>query len=159
MGDFLTSADLTEFVPAPLKTALADALIEDAEAMALIVAPCLNPIDDLTATQKAAVKAVLRQAVVRRYTAGDGTLTMEMAGAFQYQNSINPAGNTLWPSEIERLKLICSSSGRGAAIIDVLSADPNATVSAHLDWCSLVLGATFCSCGVDIAGEPIFELQ
>lgn len=27
----------------------------------------------------------------------------------------------------------------------------------HLAWCSLMLGATYCSCGVDIAGEPIYE--
>lgn len=27
----------------------------------------------------------------------------------------------------------------------------------HLAWCSLMLGATYCSCGVDIAGYPIFE--
>lgn len=30
--------------------------------------------------------------------------------------------------------------------------------SSHLPWCSLAFGATFCSCGVDIAGKPIFEL-
>jgi hypothetical protein len=27
----------------------------------------------------------------------------------------------------------------------------------HLPWCNLNFGATYCSCGVDIAGEPIFE--
>lgn len=27
----------------------------------------------------------------------------------------------------------------------------------HLAWCSLNFGATYCSCGVDIAGVPIFE--
>lgn len=35
---------------------------------------------------------------------------------------------------------------------------PSGCGSAHLPWCSLMLGATYCSCGVDIAGEPIFEL-
>ena len=35
---------------------------------------------------------------------------------------------------------------------------PSAGGSAHLPWCSLMLGATYCSCGVDIAGEPIYEL-
>lgn len=30
--------------------------------------------------------------------------------------------------------------------------------SAHLPWCNLNMGATWCSCGVDIAGYPIFEL-
>lgn len=29
--------------------------------------------------------------------------------------------------------------------------------STHLAWCSIMLGAAFCSCGVDIAGVPIYE--
>lgn len=29
--------------------------------------------------------------------------------------------------------------------------------SQHLEWCSLRMGAAYCSCGVDIAGKPIFE--
>lgn len=29
--------------------------------------------------------------------------------------------------------------------------------SQHVPWCSLMMGANFCSCGVDIAGVPIFE--
>lgn len=29
--------------------------------------------------------------------------------------------------------------------------------SRHLAWCSLMMGANYCSCGVDIAGVPIFE--
>jgi len=29
--------------------------------------------------------------------------------------------------------------------------------SVHLPWCSLMLGANYCSCGVDIAGVPIYE--
>jgi len=29
--------------------------------------------------------------------------------------------------------------------------------SRHVPWCSAMLGARFCSCGVDIAGVPIFE--
>lgn len=40
----------------------------------------------------------------------------------------------------------------GAFTLDMLG-----VASAHLPWCSLSLGATYCSCGVDIAGEPIFE--
>lgn len=29
--------------------------------------------------------------------------------------------------------------------------------AAHLAWCTLMLGGNYCSCGVDIAGYPIFE--
>lgn len=35
---------------------------------------------------------------------------------------------------------------------------PSGCASAHLPWCSLSMGAVYCSCGVDIAGEPIYEL-
>ena len=34
---------------------------------------------------------------------------------------------------------------------------PSGCGSDHLPWCSLSLGALYCSCGVDIAGVPIFE--
>ncbi|WP_413354031.1 hypothetical protein [Microbacterium sp. 1P06AB] len=29
--------------------------------------------------------------------------------------------------------------------------------SRHVPWCSLRMGASYCSCGVDIAGKPIYE--
>ncbi|WP_396657118.1 hypothetical protein [Microbacterium oxydans] len=40
----------------------------------------------------------------------------------------------------------------GAFAIDMV---PSSTM--HLPWCSLNFGANYCSCGVDIAGYPIFE--
>lgn len=38
------------------------------------------------------------------------------------------------------------------------SVRPTPATSPHLPWCSLNIGALYCSCGVDIAGYPIFEL-
>ncbi len=38
------------------------------------------------------------------------------------------------------------------------SITPSGAGSNHLPWCNLMFGASFCSCGVDIAGEPIFEV-
>ncbi len=35
---------------------------------------------------------------------------------------------------------------------------PTPPYNLHLPWCSSMFGALYCSCGVDIAGEPIFEL-
>lgn len=49
------------------------------------------------------------------------------------------------------LGLVDQSSG-------AFSVDMVGRASAHLPWCSLMLGATYCSCGVDIAGTPIYEL-
>jgi hypothetical protein len=40
----------------------------------------------------------------------------------------------------------------GAFSIDMVPAS-----AGHLPWCSLYFGALYCSCGVDIAGYPIFE--
>jgi len=42
----------------------------------------------------------------------------------------------------------------GAFGIDMLAS----AGAPHLPWCSLMMGANYCSCGVDIAGVPIFEL-
>ena len=39
------------------------------------------------------------------------------------------------------------------------SVDTVPTATRHLPWCSFNLGATFCSCGTDIAGRPIYEVR
>lgn len=41
---------------------------------------------------------------------------------------------------------------QGAFAVDMISVG-----SSHLPWCALAFGALYCSCGVDIAGTPIFE--
>jgi len=43
---------------------------------------------------------------------------------------------------------------KGAFSVDMVG-----FASMHLPWCSLNFGALYCSCGVDIAGVPIFELD
>ncbi len=49
---------------------------------------------------------------------------------------------------------LLSPADDGAAfIIDTVGGTAN-----HLDWCSFTLGANYCTCGVDIAGVPIYEL-
>ena len=41
----------------------------------------------------------------------------------------------------------------GAFTLDMVG-----TGTYHLDWCAATLGASYCSCGADIAGTPIYEL-
>lgn len=43
-------------------------------------------------------------------------------------------------------------TGSGAFSLDMIG-----TSNLHLAWCSLTFGATYCSCGTDIAGTPIYE--
>lgn len=45
-------------------------------------------------------------------------------------------------------------TARGGAF----SVDTIGATSLHLPWCDLYFGRDSCSCGVDIAGYPIFEL-
>ena len=42
----------------------------------------------------------------------------------------------------------------GAFAIDLIARD---TVT-HAPWCALAFGSLYCSCGADIAGEPIYEV-
>lgn len=48
--------------------------------------------------------------------------------------------------------LLGLAEASGAFSIDTIGSS-----SAHLPWCSIMLGATYCSCGADIAGRPIYE--
>ena len=48
--------------------------------------------------------------------------------------------------------LMPNDDGEGAFTIDMLGSS-----DLHLPWCALNFGALYCSCGVDVAGYPIFE--
>lgn len=164
---FITKEDLEPF--AVIAAVKADAMIADAESMAILAAPCLpgmltapedeTPEAEATRLAKlAAVKAILRGALLRWNDVGSGAVQAEQVttGPFGIQQTVTPAArrSMFWPSEIEQLQGICSSGEKGKAYsIDTAPSD----IGAHLPWCALVLGATYCSCGVDIAGEPIFE--
>lgn len=55
--------------------------------------------------------------------------------------------------QLERLKRWSGTVG-SAYTVDMAGYG----LSAHLPWCSLHFGGGYCSCGVDIAGYPIYEL-
>lgn len=46
-------------------------------------------------------------------------------------------------------------TGTGGAAFSI---DTACSAGNHLPWCSLAFGATYCSCGTDIAGFPIYEM-
>lgn len=146
----LTLDDLTPF--AEVDDAKGLAMIDDALAMAAVVAPCIIDEDFVYA---AAAKAILRGAILRWNEAGTGALTQQGAGPFQvsYDNR-NPRKSLFWPSEIKQLQDLCAESGQGGAFtIDLLGLS-----DIHADICALRFGANYCSCGADIAGFPIYEV-
>ena len=143
---------------------LAATWVAGANSKALRVAPCLGwdgtEADRPTPSegQLAEAKLILLGAVQRWAQAGSGALQSQTAGPFGVtMDTRQRTGFNLWPSEITDLQAICATggpTGRLAFSIDTIPA-----CSAHLPWCSLSMGATYCSCGTDIAGEPIYELD
>lgn len=156
---FLTLDDLAPFAPS-LDDAKAQAMIDDATAVALLTAPCLATEDEdnpLTALQLAAVKAVLRGAILRWDEAGSGALSAQTAGPFsQTLDTRTQRRGMFWPSEIEQLQNICKGEGDGGAFsIDTL---PASTTAIHADICALNFGALYCSCGAVLTALfPLYE--
>jgi len=162
MGVFIVPDDLAPF--AVIALAKATAMIEDAEATATLRAPCLPgllvaPIDEtadalaLRTAKLAAVKAVLRGAILRWVDAGSGAVVQQTTGPFSATIQPQARRSLFWPSEIEQLQGVCATQETGQAFaIDTVSA----TTTYHADYCSLTLGALYCSCGADLAGYPIY---
>lgn len=108
-----------------------------------------------TGDQMAEAKLVLLGAVKRWAEAGAGAFQSQNAGPFGVTvDTRQRTGFNLWPSEIEALQDICAVSddttGKAFAV------DTVADCGEHAETCSLNFGASYCSCGVDIAGYPIF---
>ena len=119
MGTFLQPSDLAPF--AVIDSGKAAAMIEDAEAMALLVAPCLS---EPGFTQGAAVKAILRGSVLRWNEAGTGALQSQNAGPFgQTLDTRQERKAMFWPSEIEQLQNLCANLGGAGYSISLAGAD------------------------------------
>lgn len=144
----LAPADLEPF--ATIEAAKAQAMIDDALALAARVAPCIT---EDTFTYDAAAKAILRGAVLRWHEAGSGALQSETAGPFgQAIDTRQQRRGMFWPSEITDLARLCAAS-TGASAFDINTV-PTATV--HADTCALNFGADYCDCGAIYAGYPLF---
>ena len=106
MAEFLTPSDLQVF--ADISEVRAGEMIDDATALAVALAPCIALP---SFTNKQAVKAILRGAILRWNEAGTGALQSETAGAFSRTlDTRQERRGMFWPSEIQQLQSLCSSS-------------------------------------------------
>lgn len=145
MIDIITVADLPESVQAH---ELADTMVAGANARALRVAPCLAEDDKAGARSEA--KLILIGAVQRWSEAGSGAVAQASAGPFQLSTDTRQrTGFNLWPSEIEVLQDLCRVGGTGAFAVDTV---PSGSGVVHAETCSLVFGASYCSCGAVLTG-------
>lgn len=129
-------------------------MVAGANALTSRVAPCLVDTDPAPSEDQLAEARLVLIGMVQRWSeAGSGAFSQESAGIFsQSVDTRSRTGMNPWPSEIQRLQAICTTGKSGAFSVDTA---PSGLL--HLPWCDLYFGGTTCSCGVDIAGYPIFE--
>lgn len=119
MGTFLTPVDLMPF--AEINSEKAHAMIDDAEAMAVLVAPCITAAGFAHTT---AVKAILRGAILRWNDAGTGALQAQTAGPFgQTLDTRQERRGMFWPSEIQQLQSLCAGAEGGTYSVSMAGPD------------------------------------
>lgn len=124
---WIDPVDLEPF--ATIEPVKAAAMIADAEAQAALAAPCLgDATTNLSDSQAAAVKAVLRRALLRWHEAGNAgqrKAHQQTAGPFGEQSTFETTGSRglFWPQEIADLQAVCrlvtSQRVTGAYTVDM----------------------------------------
>lgn len=102
-------------------------------------------------------RLILVGAISRWAQAGSGAASQLTAGPYSMATDTRQrTGYNLWPSEIEQLQEICSNGRSGQVAFSIT---PSGGSGSHIPWCSLLMGATYCSCGSDINGYegPLYE--
>ena len=134
----LVPDDLAPF--ADIEPAKADAMIEDAEAMAALAAPCITePEFAEDAALLNGLKAILRRAILRWHEAGAGMIQQIGVGPFQQTTAQgqNAPRSLFWPSEVSQLRDLCATFRGGepavAFSIDVAPVDTGGTLASRPD--------------------------
>lgn len=154
-ASIITTDDLAPF--ANIETSKAQAMISTALARAARVAPCIND-STLSVDHAEAFKGILRDAILRWNEAGSGALQQQSAGPFGMTvDTRTPRRGLFWPSEIDEMQAICKDHAGVESSTGAFSITPSGSTAVHMPWCAINFGATYCSCGADIAGTPIYE--
>lgn len=124
-------------------------LLEDASQFILDMVP--SSADAKESTRRRIVCAVVRRSMEASQAGGQQQLS---AGPF----GVTPAAPTNPHGDFYLTKNEKQALGYGKQkAFSVPIAGPRFDADVHRPWCSLAFGATYCSCGADIAGEPIYE--
>ncbi|ASN67442.1 hypothetical protein 7S11_4 [uncultured Caudovirales phage] len=137
--------DLQPFAPG-IDPAKAEAMIEDALALATQIAPCIVDVDF---KHPGAAKAIMRGAILRWNEGGTGAITQQSAGPFQQTvDTTNARRSLFWPSEIAALQKLCGGGDTKAFAVDTVAT----SAVMHAETCSVVFGAAYCDCGAALTG-------
>lgn len=128
----------------------ATVMLEDASQFILDTVPSADGASPNT--RRRIVCAVVRRSMeaAAADTAGFSNV-QQGAGPFQYSGTVaNPSGDFYLTKQEKKALGDGAQKAFGVQIADM------ATLT-HRPWCSLAFGALYCSCGANIAGEPIYE--
>lgn len=161
MSTFIEPSDLAPFATIDMAKALE--MIADAEAQAILVAPCIATLTTapdgetadalaLRTAKIAGVKSILRAAILRWNDGGSGTIQTQTTGPFSQTTQVQARRAMFYASEKDDLRDLCKDADASKSY----AVDTVPSVVVHAVWCDLMLGGTTCSCGADIAGYPIY---
>lgn len=136
-----------DFVPGADRHA--ETQLEDASQFILDICPPAASADPRS--RRRVVCAVVKRSMSAGELAG---LESVQQGAGPYQGTYKPANpnGDFYLTKAERTSL--GDNGKQKAFGGSITGPGPA---AHRPWCNLMFGATYCSCGADIAGVPIYE--
>lgn len=135
--DFPTGADAYALVQ-----------LEDASQFILDTVPSSATVDPKT--RRRIVCAVVRRVMQAEDADMEGLENIQVgAGPFQFSGKASDSDFYLKKAE----KVALGDGAQEAFGVKIAGFG----CSPHRPWCNLNFGATYCSCGVDIAGVPIFE--
>ena len=121
----ITHDDLGPF--ADIEPVKADAMIEDATALALRAAPCLEAATDEGVL--AAARAILRGVILRWNDTGVASYQVQSLGPPGYpMDTRRERRNMLWPSEVQELQQLCTPAGGSSSVYTVSLAGPDPDV-------------------------------
>src|SRR5690606_1492346 len=156
MADDVPAIIAIEDLPANLRDIdVIAAMIAGANAGAARVAPArASTVPPPTDSPLAEAKLILLGWIKRWVDGGSGAIVQQTAGPFsQTIDNRRRSGWRLWPSEIDSLQALCRTTGQRVAF--AIYTAPG-LMPYHSPICALHFGASYCSCGADIAGEPIY---
>lgn len=138
-------------IPSLTATETAQWQIWIADALMLIEARLGDP----SALDQARLDYVVREAVLSHIRHPDDATRVEIS----VDDARSARSYTTGKGRVRILDewwdLLSPAAASGAFVVDTVGA--GGLVAGHLPWCSLAFGAAYCSCGMDIAGYPIFE--
>lgn len=126
----------------------AKTLLADASDFILDTVP--SAAEAPASTRRRVVCAVVRRAMEAGLGGGAAQASIAAGPFSMNQSPVNPHGD-FYLTRNEKLAL-----GRGRQKAFSVPVGGAETVR-HRPWCALVFAAEYCSCGADVAGEPIYE--